>query len=184
MTIKVVIGAPERTGKDANSLIAEAFGESQFPLKVFVRNHMPRPVVFPEVDGLHLAHVSAKDGNTKEVTIKSMDLFHRVASSIEQIAALNDHAKAITIADSEEDLLEDEPAAPAAAPQTAPFAGGAAAPKLSEGLSYDQIKEELKVREIEFSANAKKADLAALLDAAPALPTKTDGGAGAGPASE
>lgn len=180
MTKKVVIGAPSRTGKDANSLVAEAFGEAEFPLQIFVRNHLPRPVVFPEIEGLHLAHVAAKEGTRKAVTIKSLDLFHRVASSIEQVAELNDHAKAITIADSAEGLEDDELAAdPAPTAQgTAAPAGGAPVPKRSEGLSYEQIKDELKTLGIEFSASAKKIDLAALLDAAPAVPAAAADGDG------
>lgn len=186
MTKKVVIGAPSRTGKDANSLVAEAFGEAKFPLQIFVRNHLPRPVVFPEIEGLHLAHVAAKEGTRKEVTVKSLDLFHRVVSSIEQVAELNDHAKAITIADSAEGLKDDEPAAdpvPTAQGAAAP-AGGAPVPKRSEGLSYEQIKDELKALGIEFSASAKKIDLAALLDAAPAGPAAAADAGGDGSAQE
>ena len=62
--------------------------------------------------------------------------------------------------------------------------------KPSEGLSYDQLKDALKAKGIEFPNNAKKADLAALLDAAPAAaesnekPAGDAGGEGSGTAGD
>jgi hypothetical protein len=62
--------------------------------------------------------------------------------------------------------------------------------KPSEGLSYDQLKDALKAKGIDFQANAKKADLAALLDAAPAAaesnekPAGDAGGEGSGTAGD
>ncbi|MCL2886826.1 MAG: hypothetical protein FWF20_08620 [Betaproteobacteria bacterium] len=47
MTRKVELDAPSPTGKDANDLVAEVFADAKYPLKVTVRNHMPRDVTFP-----------------------------------------------------------------------------------------------------------------------------------------
>ena len=195
MTRKVEIGAPSISGKDANNLIAEVFGSAQFPLQVIVQNHMPRDAVFPEVPGLFLKHVSAADGHTKEVRIASLDLFHRLASSIEQIASLNKYAKAVTISDVEADSDTASNASTGGSSSSAGTgmgdAGGVgtgdgsgtgngtdgAKVVASEGLTYDQLKEALKAKGIEFKANTSKVDLAALLDAAPVVP---DSGAGTG----
>ncbi len=46
--------------------------------------------------------------------------------------------------------------------------------KASDGLTAAQIKEALTAKGIEFPGNANKADLAALLDAAPADESKDD----------
>ena len=97
MTSKVELGAPSLTGKDANELVATEFAYAKYPIKVVVTNLMPRDVVFPEVDGLHLRHVGNEIGRVRVVEITSADQFHRLASSIEQIAELNGYASAITI---------------------------------------------------------------------------------------
>lgn len=115
----------------------------------------------PEVLGLFLKHVANPAESEKTVTVASHDLFQRVASSIEQIAELNHYELAVSISGD-------------ATPADDRGAGGESKggeqcdKKPSEGLSYDQIKDALKAKGIEFQANAKKADLAALLDAAPA----------------
>lgn len=155
MTRTVELGAPSLTGKDANDLVAEVFADAAYPLKVVVQNHMPQDVVFPEVEGLFLRHVANPKDSRKAVVIADHDLFQRLASSVEQIAELSRCELALTISE----------AADAGAP-----AGDSteAAKKPSDGLTYDQLKDALKAKGIEFAANAKKADLAALLDAAPA----------------
>lgn len=102
---RIEIGAPSLTGKSANTLVATEFAKAKFPLIVKVTNHMPRPVVFPEVDGLHLQHCACGDeGNIQTVTITNPDLFARLASSFEQVAELNGYELALTI--------EDAPVAP------------------------------------------------------------------------
>lgn len=153
MTKIVKLGAPSLTGKDANQIVAEAFAEAKYPLTVTVKNHMPRDVVFPEVPGLFLKHVSHATDSVKTVKIDSHDLFQRVASSIEQIAELNRYALAVTISDG-------------AIPANDSVYGTTKRP--SDGLSIDQLKDALKAKGIEFQINAKKAELSALLDAAPA----------------
>ena len=97
MTRKVDLGAPSLTGKDANDLVAKEFAKNKYPFKVAVLNHMPRNVVFPEVEGLHLSHCADEKGRQKEVEIGSEDQFQRLASSIEQIAELNGYELALTI---------------------------------------------------------------------------------------
>ena len=148
MTRTVDLGAPSLTGKDANDLVAEVFADAAYPLKVLVRNHMPQDVVFPEVEGLFLRHVANRKDSQKTVVIASHDLFQRLASSVEQIAELNHHELALTISEA---------------------VGGTIAAdtdrKPSDGLNYDQLKDALRAKGIEFPANAKKVDLVALLDA-------------------
>ena len=97
MTRKVELGAPSLSGKDANDLVASEFAAVNYPLKVVVTNHMPRDVVFPEVDGLFLRHCANEAGRQLMVELASEDQFQRLASSIEQIAELNAYALAITI---------------------------------------------------------------------------------------
>lgn len=159
MTRTVELGAPSLTGKDANDLVAEVFADAAYPLKVVVQNHMPQDVVFPEVEGLFLRHVANAKDSQKTVVIADADLFQRLASSVEQIAELSRCELALTISE----------VAEAAADTGAPAGDSTdTAKKPSDGLTYDQLKDALKAKGIEFAANAKKADLAALLDAAPA----------------
>ena len=164
MTRTVDLGAPSLTGKDANQLVAEVFADAKYPLAVTVKNHMPRDVVFPEVPDLFLRHVAHATESQKTVTIPSADVFQRVASSIEQVAELNRYALAVTISSE-----EGTPAADAPADEGGAAAVGAevVAKKPSDGLTYEQLKEALAAKGIEFPANAKKVDLAAMLDAAP-----------------
>ena len=158
MTRTVELGAPSLTGKDANDLVAEVFADAAYPLKVVVQNHMPQDVVFPEVEGLFLRHVANPKDSRKTVVIADHDLFQRLASSVEQIAELSRCELALTISE----------AAEAAAAGALTGDSTETAKKPSDGLTYDQLKDALKAKGIEFAANAKKADLAALLDAAPA----------------
>ena len=97
MTRKVELGAPSLSGKDANDLVAKEFAKVKYPLKVVVTNHMPRDVVFPEVEGLFLRHCANEPGRQLMVELASEDQFQRLASSIEQIAELNAYAVAISI---------------------------------------------------------------------------------------
>lgn len=96
MTRKVELGAPSLTGKDANELVAAEFGKAKYPIKVTVKNLMPRDAVFPEV-GLFLCHVAASAGTEAEVEIPSHEVFQRLATDVEQIAELNQYAQAVTI---------------------------------------------------------------------------------------
>ncbi len=203
MTKIVKLGAPSLTGKDANQLVAEAFADAKYPLAVTVKNHMPRDVVFPEVPGLFLKHVANDKESVKTVKVASHDLFQRVASSIEQIAELNRYTLAVTISDGAIPAETGGDASGEGAGGTGSGegtgtdgeGGETAVKKPSEGLSYDQLKDALKAKGIEFQANAKKADLAALLDAAPvapegdktadpAAPTSDASGEGAGAAGQ
>lgn len=163
----VKLGAPSLTGKDANDLVAEVFGDAEYPLTVTVKNHMPTNVVFPEVPGLFLRHVANAEESQKTVVIESHDLFQRLASSIEQVASLNRYALALTISDG-------------AIPAEAGGEGALAPKRPSDGLNGEQLKAALKAKGIEFPSNAKKAELAALLDNAPADDAGSAGGEGAG----
>lgn len=197
MTKIVKLGAPSLTGKDANQLVAEAFADAKYPLTVTVKNHMPRDVVFPEVPGLFLKHVAHATESVKTVKVASHDLFQRVASSIEQIAELNRYKLAVTISDGAipTEAEGDDAGGEGSGTGTGGEGDETIVKKPSEGLSYDQLKDALKAKGIEFQANAKKADLAALLDAAPvapegdktadpAAPTSDASGEGAGAAGQ
>lgn len=108
MTIRSIeVGA----GSDARRLVDETFAGAGYPLVVRVTNHMPRDVVFPEVQGLHLRHCAAAEGCEQVVSIPSEALFKRVASSIEQVATLNRYLKAVTIADAEDLAVVEAPKA-------------------------------------------------------------------------
>ncbi|MCM1128957.1 MAG: HeH/LEM domain-containing protein [Alistipes senegalensis] len=144
----IELGAPKLTGKDCNDLVAEAFSNAVYPLKVTFQNHAPRNVSLPEVDGLFLRHAASKEGTQATVMVASYDLFQRVTSSIEQIAELNGYEKAVTVS------------------ADVPEAGGKTA-KPSDGLTVEQLKEVLKAKGIGFAPNAKKSDLADLLDNTP-----------------
>lgn len=174
MTIrKVQLGAPSLTGKDCNDLVAETFADAKYPLNVLVQNHMPRDVVFPEAKGLFLRHVANPKESKASVVIDSHDLFQRLASSIEQVAELNGYELALTISEAV--------AASSGPTKTDAATGGTeGAAKLSDGLNAEQIKELLKEKGIKFASNAKKDELAALLDAAPAETENTTGTANTG----
>lgn len=192
MTKIVKLGAPSLTGKDANQLVAEAFADAKYPLTVTVKNHMPRDVVFPEVPGLFLKHVAHATESVKTVKVASHDLFQRVASSIEQIAELNRYKLAVTISDGAipTEAEGDDAGGEGSGTGTGGEGDETIVKKPSEGLSYDQLKDALKAKGIDFQANAKKADLAALLDAAPAAaesdekPAGDAGGEGSGSAGD
>ena len=98
MSRVVQLGAPSLTKKDANELVSEVFGDAKYPLTVTVKNHMPMNVALPEV-GLFLRHVSDPVGSQAVVNIASADLFHRLASSVEQVAELNRYEVALSISD-------------------------------------------------------------------------------------
>lgn len=98
MSRVVQLGAPSLTGKDANELVSEVFGDAKYPLKVTVKNHMPMNVAFPEV-GLFLRHVSDPVGSQAVVDIAGADLFQRLVSSVEQVAELNRYEVALSISD-------------------------------------------------------------------------------------
>lgn len=103
MSRVVQLGAPSLTKKDANELVGEVFGDSKYPLKVTVKNHMPMNVAFPEV-GLFLRHVSDPVGSQAVASIASADLFQRLASSVEQVAELNRYELALSISDDDQDV--------------------------------------------------------------------------------
>lgn len=112
MNRKVELGAPSLTGKDVNDLVAAEFGKAKYPLKVKVKNLMPRDVVFPELN-LFLRHVAAADGTEAEVEVPNHEVFQRFATDVEQIAELNQYAQALVV---EEVAVAKKAAADAPAP--------------------------------------------------------------------
>ena len=174
----VNLGAPSLTGKDVSQLVSGAFASAKYPLRVTVKNHLPRDVVFPEIPGLHLRHVAHATDSEKTVTIADYASLQRVASSIGQVAELNNHALAVTISANVPDAPGSEDAAAGDKDGAGGGTGdsgtggatgdtGTSAKKPSDGLSYEQLKDALTAKGITFQANAKKSDLIALLDAAP-----------------
>lgn len=109
---RVELGAPSLTGRVAE-LIAEAFAGCVYPVDVEAVNRMPHDITLSEVRGLYLRGVTASDGSNKKVVqIESEDQFVRLASSVQQIAALNGHGYVVmtieTIA-GDKQLIEPEP---------------------------------------------------------------------------
>jgi len=99
MSTTITLGAPSLTDEDVNLLVSALFADAAYPLTVQVHNHMPRDVVFPEVSGLYLRHVANAKDSQATVVIADHDQFQRLASSVAQIAELNDYAQALTISD-------------------------------------------------------------------------------------
>lgn len=93
---KIVLGAPSLSGKDANELVAVAFKGAVFPLDVTVTNLIGHSLSFPEVSGLFIT-ASYEVKPSVVVEIKDNDALQRLASSIEQIAELNDHEAMLAI---------------------------------------------------------------------------------------
>jgi hypothetical protein len=116
MATKFTIGAPSITGIDANDQVNEFFSDAKFPLTIRLTNLFSRPISLPEAD-VFLKAVGHKDSKA-EAKIKTLDDFHRLASSIEQIAELNTQEEAIIV----EDLTpaKAESTKPAKAPTPAP----------------------------------------------------------------
>lgn len=111
MSRSIDIGAPSLTGKGANDLVSKAFAASDFPLTLQAKNHMPQDAVFPEAggNGLFLRHVASANGSEASICIASIDVMHRLASSVEQIAELNKYARAITFSVAGEKKEAKEP---------------------------------------------------------------------------
>ena len=82
-------GANRLTGMDACEETSKQFARKRFPLKVTVQNLMPRDVVFPEIEGLFLRHVSNAKESVKTVEIRDLDQLMRLVSGVQQIADLN-----------------------------------------------------------------------------------------------
>ena len=82
---KIILGAPSLSGKGANELVAVAFKEAVFPLKVTVSSLITNSLIFPEVDGLFLEGELA----SVVVEINDYDTLQRLASSIEAVAEIN-----------------------------------------------------------------------------------------------
>lgn len=82
-------GANRLTGMDACEETTKQFARKRFPLKVTVQNLMPRDVVFPEIEGLFLRHVSNATESVKVVEIRDLDQLMRLVSGVQQIADLN-----------------------------------------------------------------------------------------------
>ncbi len=107
---RVDLGAPSLTGRVAE-LIAEAFAGCVYPVDVEAVNRMPHDITLSEVRGLYLRGVTVSDGSNKKVVqIESEDQFIRLASSVQQIAALNGHGYVVmTIETIAGDEQEPEP---------------------------------------------------------------------------
>lgn len=90
---KIILGAPSLSGKGANELVAAAFIEAVFPLKVTVSNLITNSLIFPEVDGLFLEGEQA----SVVVEINDYDTLQRLASSIEAVAEINRYEALLTI---------------------------------------------------------------------------------------
>lgn len=157
---KVVLGAPSLSGKDANDLVAAEFGGLEYPQKIRFTNLIGRALSFPEVPGLFMKPVGHDGEESVVVEIKNHDAFQRLASSIEQIAELNEKEQLLEVELYVEDELVDQDAQ-AAAEEAAKAAEEAKAKE-----------EEEKAAELEAAAKAEEEAKAAEEAAAKADSTK------------
>ena len=92
------LGAPSLTGKDANELVKEAFAwVESWPAKFVFTNLVLMPLTFPEVSGLHLKPIGHDGEETVVASIRDYAALQRLASSIEQIAELNQKAELVEV---------------------------------------------------------------------------------------
>jgi len=91
----ITIGDPNQTATGANAAIDAVFADAVFPLMVKLTNHAPQNRVLSELD-VFLGPDTTEAASAVAI-VSNLELLHRVASSCEQIAALNRHAKAVTI---------------------------------------------------------------------------------------
>ena len=99
------LGAPSLTGKDANDLVAVAFKDAAFLLKLKFTNLAAHSVSFPEVSGLHLKPFTHGDESVAVVTLQNYDALQRLTSSIEQIAELNHNEEMLEISTVEDEAV-------------------------------------------------------------------------------
>ena len=105
--VTVKIGAPSLAGKDCTEDIKAAFEKSSYPLSVKVKNLMPRDACFPEVEGLWLTHVANLTKSEKTLEIKDYALFARLASSVSQVAEINNFNPAMEFTADGTEIEED-----------------------------------------------------------------------------
>lgn len=105
--VTVKIGAPSLAGKDCTEDIKAAFEKSSYPLSVKVKNLMPRDACFPEVEGLWLTHVANPTKSEKTLEIKDYALFARLASSVSQVAEINNFNPAMEFTADGTEIEED-----------------------------------------------------------------------------
>ena len=106
--VTVKIGAPSLAGKDCTEDIKAAFEKSSYPLSVKVKNLMPRDACFPEVEGLWLTHVANPTKSEKTLEIKDYALFARLASSVSQVAEINNFNPAMEFTADGTEIEEDD----------------------------------------------------------------------------
>jgi hypothetical protein len=94
---KVILGAPSLTGKDANSVVSEAFKGLVYPAKIRFTNMIGMALSFPEVRGLFLEPIGHDGKESVVVEINDESAFQRLASSIEQIAELNGKEQLLSV---------------------------------------------------------------------------------------
>jgi len=93
---KVILGAPSLSGKDANVLVEAAFKDADFPMQLEVSNLIGHSLCFPEINDLFLSPCYG-DRAILVVEIDAYATLQRLASSIEQIAELNQHEAMVSI---------------------------------------------------------------------------------------
>ena len=73
-------------------LVADAFGQLAYPLRLKVVNHMPCGLHYPKL-GLFLYDI----GQGTEVEFSNREQLMRLASTVEQLAVMNGHPLAVTL---------------------------------------------------------------------------------------
>lgn len=87
---EVTIGAPSITGKDANKVQKEVFGDMEFPVTKLVTNLSGRPLLTP-------ACILEEGVKEHEVKFNKLSEFTRFFSDIEALAELNHWKEAVVI---------------------------------------------------------------------------------------
>lgn len=84
-------------GANADAL-AELLEGSDFPLKVQVVNVMPRPVFFPELQGLTLGHVAGTpESKTGTAVFRDVDQLHRFATDVQALCEFNEFKRGVQL---------------------------------------------------------------------------------------
>lgn len=93
MAEKVELGAPSPAmGKGCKLLVADAFGQLAYPLRLKVVNHMPCGLHYPKL-GLFLYDI----GQGAEVEFSDREQLMRLAGTVEQMAVMSGHPLAVTL---------------------------------------------------------------------------------------
>lgn len=105
---KVEIGSSALTGLQPNELLADYFLDAEYPRRVKIINHMPRPFNHGPLD-VRLGNCAGGIDVEKELTMPSVQALQTLCTEAEVIARLNGYEIAIEIVDVEDDTTFPNP---------------------------------------------------------------------------